>query len=155
MKWVEKCSHEALLCCGCWVVTLGASALAKNAIMAFQRAPLCLFPSRKCYPSNLINKRGNNFSFSAQSLLSNGSQSSFSPSLRFCVLCHSCSPSGHLLPLYQLIHNYPASLCAFLFGVSPLFPLSVNLFLSLSPRFLSLPLHMPSLRGPLIHLLST
>lgn len=134
---------------------LGASVLVKNAIKAFQRAPLCLFPSRKCYPSNLINKRGNNFSFSAQSLLSNGSQSSFSPSLRFCVLCHSCSPSGHLLPLYQLIHNYPASLCAFLFGVSPLFPLSVNLFLSLSPRFLSLPLHMPSLRGPLIHLLST
>lgn len=111
----------------------------------------------KCYSSKLINRSGNNFLFDAQSLLSEGSQSSFSPPLLLCVLClcHSCSPPGHLLPLYQLIHNYPVSLCAFLFSGSPLFPFLLTFsYLSLTP-FPAFVSPLPSFRGLLIHLLST
>lgn len=86
-------------------------------------------------------------------LLVGRSQSLFSPPLLLCVLClcHSCSPPGHLVPLHQLIHNYPLPLSAFFFTVSPLFPLSVNLFYLSHPS--SSPL--PSFTGLLIHLLST
>lgn len=95
----------------------------------------------KCYSSKLINRSGNNFLFDAQSLLSKGSQSSFSPPLLLCVLClcHFCSPPGHLLPLYQLIHNYPVSLPAFFFSISPSF-----LFL-LTFSYLSHPFSSPAL----------
>ncbi len=76
----------------------------------------------------------------------------FSSTAPLCPLPLSLQlPSGHLVPLYQLIHNYPVSLSAFLF-VSPLSFLFLLTF-SYLPHPSSSPL--PSFRGLLIHLLST
>lgn len=92
----------------------------------------------------------------AQCLLWRGSQASFSPPLpRVLRLRLPCSTPRHLLPLYQLIYNYPASAFAFFICFSPRFPFSVNLFpYLLHPTSVSSPLPVPSFRSWLIHLLS-